>query len=85
MGLSHDQRQDILALRQEMFAQVGQLTVERTQLIHNMAHHKEQLELVQAWARRLKQNVCEEHQAYLRTMTAAHLGVSQPLHSEGIM
>ena len=62
-----------------MPTQVGQLTSERTQLVHNMACHKEQLEQVNVWAERVKQTVIEEHQAYLRTMTAAHLGVSHLL------
>ena len=76
MGLSHSQRQDTLALRQALFTQVGKLTSERTQLVQNMTCHKEQLEQVNIWAERVKQTVIEEHQAYLRTMTAAHLGVS---------
>ena len=66
----------MLALRQALFTRVGQLTSERTQLVRNMISHKEQLEKVKIWAERVKQTVIEEHQAYLRTMTAAYLGVS---------
>lgn len=76
MGLSDGQMQDLLTLRHLFFAQVGCLTSERITLMHDMAMHSQQLQKVEVWAERLKQNILEEHQCYLQTITAAYLGVS---------
>ena len=76
MGLAEGQMQDLLTLRHLFFAQIGCLTSERITLMHDMATHSQQLQKVEALAQRLKQNIVEEHQCYLQTITAAYLGVS---------
>lgn len=49
---------------------------ERTDLMQKMAVHSGQLANVAAWADRLQQNITEEHQRYLKFVTAVYLGVN---------
>ena len=66
----------MLILRYLTFANIGRLTIERMQLLNNMAKHSQQLQMVEAWADRLKQNIKEEHRTYLESVVAGYLGVS---------
>lgn len=79
IGYSESQLEDMLILRYLTFANIGRLTIERMQLLNNMAQHSQQLQMVEAWADRLKQNIKEEHRTYLESVTAGYLGVSSVL------
>ena len=76
MALSIGQVQDLLALRCLLLNNLARLKLERNVLIHRLSKDYCRSDSVKAWAKRLQQNIDEEHQMYYQTVAATHFGVS---------